>query len=209
VVSAAGPRDLPRDGRPEVAMVGRSNVGKSTLINALVRKDIARTSATPGKTRLVNVYCIQQLPGEPFYLVDLPGYGHTSGGEKARAEFGALIGGYFEARSPAGGERRESEDPLAALRPPPSRPSPLAGCILAIDARHPGMRSDLDALKWLSTVDAPSLLVATKADKLSQAEKARLRRDCEIAFGQPPLIVSALKGDGLDEVWRHIRQWTT
>jgi GTP-binding protein len=187
VISAASPGDLPHDGRPEVVMVGRSNVGKSTLINALVRKDVARTSATPGKTRLVNVYRVQQLPTDPFYLVDLPGYGHTSGGEKAREEFGALIGGYFAARC---------------------HPSPLAGCILTIDSRHPGMRSDLDALKWLSTVDAPSLLVATKADKLSQAEKARLRRDCEIAFGQPPLIVSALKGDGLDELWRRIREWT-
>jgi GTP-binding protein len=190
VTSAAGPRDLPRDGRPEIVMVGRSNVGKSTLINALVRKDIARTSATPGKTRLVNVYRVQQLPSDPFYLVDLPGYGHASGGEKAREEFGRLIGGYFDARG-----REEA--------------SPLAGCILAIDARHPGMKSDIDALKWLSTVDAPSLLVATKTDKLSQAEKARLRRDCETAFGQAPLIVSALEGDGLDELWKRIREWTS
>ena len=189
VISAVGARDLPRDGRPEVVMVGRSNVGKSTLINALVRKDIARTSAAPGKTRLVNVYRIQQLPTDPFYLVDLPGYGHASGGEKAREEFSALISGYFQARTDGA-------------------PSPLAGCILAIDARHPGLRSDVDALRWLSTVDAPSLLVATKADKLSQSEKSRLRRDCETAFGQPPLIVSALKGDGLDEFWRRIREWT-
>ncbi len=195
VISAVGARDLPRDGRPEVVMVGRSNVGKSTLINALVRKDIARTSSTPGKTRLVNVYRIQQLPTDPFYLVDLPGYGHASGGEKAREEFSALIGGYFEARGADVGQGSS----LAV--------SPLAGCILAIDARHPGLRSDVDALRWLSTVDAPSLLVATKADKLSQSEKSRLRRDCEAAFGQPPLIVSALKGDGLDELWRRIREW--
>ena len=188
MTSAVSARDLPRDGRPEVVMVGRSNVGKSTLINALVRKDIARTSAAPGKTRLVNIYRIQQLPADPFYLVDLPGYGHASGGEKAREEFASLIGGYFEARMAAS--------------------SPLAGCILATDARHPGMRSDVDALSWLSTVDTPSLLVATKADKLSQSERARLRRDCETAFGQPPLIISALKGDGLDELWRRIREWT-
>jgi GTP-binding protein len=207
VTSAASARDLPRDGRAEIVMVGRSNVGKSTLINALVRKAIARTSATPGKTRLVNVYRVQQLPTDPFYLVDLPGYGHASGGEKAREEFAGLIAGYFEARGQAGGGRRKAGTaPPSALRPPPSA-SPLAGCILAIDARHPGMKSDIDALNWLSTVDAPSLLVATKADKLSQAEKARLRRDCETAFGQAPLVVSALKGDGLDELWRRIREW--
>ena len=209
VTSAVGPADLPRDGRPEVVMMGRSNVGKSTLINALVRKDIARTSATPGKTRLVNVYRIQQLPAGPFYLIDLPGYGHASGGEKAREEFAALIGGYFEARGQAEGGGRGAQR-MAGVAPGSSLArSPLAGCILAIDARHPGLPSDVDALRWLSTVDAPSLLVATKADKLSQSEKARLRRDCETAFGQPPLIASALKGDGLDELWQRIREWTS
>jgi GTP-binding protein len=190
VISAAGPRDLPHDRRPEVVMVGRSNVGKSTLINSLVRKDIARTSATPGKTRLVNVYRIQQAPADPFYLVDLPGYGHASGGEKAREEFATLIGAYFDARTGGG------------------PPSPLAGCILAIDSRHPGLQSDVDAWRWLTALDVPSLLAATKTDKLSQSAKARLRRDCEAAFGQTPLIVSALDGDGLDELWKRIREWT-
>ncbi len=211
VTSAASPSDLPGDGRPEVVMVGRSNVGKSTLINALVRKDIARTSATPGKTRLVNVYRVRQLPAAPFYLVDLPGYGHAGGGEKAREEFASLVGGYFEARTPLfraeGGRRRAGAVPPPASRLPPSR-SPLAGCVLAIDSRHPGLRSDVDALRWLATLDAPSLLVATKADKLSQSEKARLRRDCETSFGQAALIVSALEGEGLDELWRTIREWT-
>jgi GTP-binding protein len=191
VISAVGPRDLPRDGRPEVALLGRSNVGKSTLINALVRKDIARTSATPGKTRLVNVYRIVTggvADACAFYLVDLPGYGHTSGGDKARHEFASLVGAYFGART--------------AL-------APLAGCILAIDSRHPGLASDADAVRWLSTLAVPTLIVATKADKLSQSEKARLRRDCETAFGQAPLVVSALKGEGLEELWRTIREWTT
>jgi GTP-binding protein len=208
VTSAVSSRDLPHDGRPEVAMVGRSNVGKSTLINALVRKDIARTSATPGKTRLVNVYRVQQLPGGAFYLVDLPGYGHASGGEKAREEFAGLISGYFAARMPgsAGGQTAGAARGLGVGHAS-SPVSPLAGCILAIDARHPGLRSDIDALRWLSNLDAPSLVVATKADKLSQAEKSRLRRECEEAFGQSPLIASALKGDGLDELWKRIREW--
>ena len=191
VISAVSARDLPRDGRPEVALVGRSNVGKSSLINALVRKDIARISATPGRTRQVNVYRVGAVAGDGgrsvFYLVDLPGYGHTSGGEKAQQEFAAIVSGYFEARAAAG--------------------SVLAGSVLAIDARHPGLRSDIDALRWLSSLAVPSLVVATKADKLSQSEKARMRRECEAAFGQSPLAVSAVKGDGLDELWKRIREW--
>jgi GTP-binding protein len=196
VISGVGPRDFPVDGRAEVALVGRSNVGKSTLINALVRKDIARTSATPGKTRQVNIYRIQQLPAAPFYLMDLPGYGHTSGGEKARDEFSAIVGTYFDSRRPMG-------DGGAG----PSR-DVLAGCILAIDSRHPGLASDIDALRWLASMGAPTLVVATKIDKLSQSERAKLRRACEAAFGQTPLTVSALKGDGLDELWKRIREWT-
>jgi GTP-binding protein len=165
-------------------------VGKSTLINALVLKPIARTSAMPGRTRQANVYRISPdgRPAASFYLVDLPGYGHTSGGEKAREEFAAIITAYFDSRAA-------------------SATSPLAGCILAIDARHPGLRPDVEALRWLSTLGVPSALVATKADKLAQSERARLRRECEGTFGQAPLVVSATAGDGLDELWRRIREW--
>lgn len=197
VISAAGPRDFPADGLPEVAMVGRSNVGKSTLINALAGQPIARTSATPGKTRLVNVYHVVASGGSPFYIVDLPGYGHAGGGDKARQEFAALTGQYF------------------ASRRPPSRPEPgagasarLAGVVLAIDARHPGMTSDVDAVRWAGQLGLPFLLVATKVDKLKQAERARLARACETAFGLPPLVTSAETGEGLDELWRVVRQWT-
>ncbi|MBP7568565.1 MAG: ribosome biogenesis GTP-binding protein YsxC [Acidobacteria bacterium] len=194
VISAAGPRDFPTDGLPEIAMVGRSNVGKSTLINALVGQPVARTSAAPGKTRLVNVYRVEPAAGRPLYLVDLPGYGHAGGGEKARREFAALTGQYFASRiaAPAQGGR------------PPS----LAGIILAIDARHPGLDSDADAVRWAGKLGLPFLLVATKVDKLKQAERARLARGCEAAFGLPPLATSTQTGEGLDELWRVVREWT-
>ena len=206
VISGVSVRDFPVDGRPEVALIGRSNVGKSSLINALVRRDIARTSATPGKTRQVNIYRVQQLPNAPFYLMDLPGFGHASGGEKARDEFAAIVGTYFESRRPmpaaaAAGEEMPVAAPRSAAR------EVLAACILAVDGRHPGLASDIEALRWLSSMGAPTLVVATKIDKLSQSEKAKLKRQCESAFGQTPLVTSALKGDGLDELWRRIREW--
>ncbi|MFN7983797.1 MAG: GTPase, partial [Vicinamibacterales bacterium] len=97
MISAAGAKDFPRDGRPEIAMVGRSNVGKSTLINALTRQRLARTSAAPGKTRLANVYRVARGSASPVYLVDLPGYGYarrTKAGE-TEVSFEALTEAFF------------------------------------------------------------------------------------------------------------------
>lgn len=191
VTSAVAARDFPADGRPEIALVGRSNVGKSSLINALVRGDVARTSSTPGKTRQVNVYRVSPAGGLPFYLMDLPGYGHTGGGEKAQHEFGGLTALYFDSRT---GKTQ--------------RGSALCGVVLAIDARHAGMASDVEACRWLDSLSVPFLLVATKVDKLSQSERAKLPGRCLERFGQAPLAVSALKGDGLAELWQRLRELT-
>src|SRR5207302_5822606 len=95
VRSAADGRDVPADGLPRLALVGRSNVGKSSLINALVRQRMARTSAAPGKTRLANIYRVRHGGGPPIYLVDLPGYGYARGGRDAAVEFEALTAGFF------------------------------------------------------------------------------------------------------------------
>jgi len=210
VISAVQPRDFPTDGRPEVALVGRSNVGKSSLINALVRSTVARTSASPGKTRQVNVYRITPGGGSPFYVMDLPGYGHAGGGVKAQREFAALTALYFGTRTTpghitpgvtfdAGRAGNHARSDFA---------SPLRGVVLTVDARHPGLASDIEAYRWLHALGVPLLLAAMKADKLSQSEKAKLRAACLRAFGEEPLPVSAITGAGLDEFWQWLPELT-
>jgi len=210
VISAVLPRDFPTDGRPEVALVGRSNVGKSSLINALVRSTVARTSASPGKTRQVNVYRITPGGGPPFYVMDLPGYGHAGGGVKAQREFAAMTALYFGTRTTpgqitpgvifdAGRAGHHSGSDVV---------SPLRGVVLTVDARHPGLASDVEAYRWLHALGVPLLLAAMKADKLSQSEKAKLRAACLRAFGEEPLPVSAITGAGLDDLWQRLREWT-
>jgi GTP-binding protein len=210
VISAVLPRDFPTDGRPEVALVGRSNVGKSSLINALVRSTVARTSASPGKTRQVNVYRITPGGGSPFYVMDLPGYGHAGGGVKAQREFAALTALYFGTRATPG-QITPGVIVDASLAGNHSRSdfvSPLRGVVLTVDARHPGLASDIEAYRWLHALGVPLLLAAMKADKLSQSEKAKLRAACLRAFGEEPLPVSAITGAGLDEFWQWVRELT-
>jgi GTP-binding protein len=192
VIGAVGSRDFPTDGRPEIALAGRSNVGKSMLINALLRRDVARTSARPGKTREVNVYRVTPASAGAFYLVDLPGYGHTSGGPRARGEFAAMTDAYFESRLGTGTTKPSGN---------------LVGIVLATDSRHPGLPADVDAVRWAHKRGGPFLVIATKVDKLSQSERATLRRESEQLFGAPVLAVSALRGEGLDGVWKQIFAW--
>jgi GTP-binding protein len=179
IVSAAGPRDFPRGGLPEVAMVGRSNVGKSSLINALTRQRVARTSAAPGKTRLVNIYRVARGSAAPFHLVDLPGYGYArrSKGDSESTSFEALTEAFFA---------RER-----------------TSAVLLIDARHPGLESDRAAWQWLHRA-APAAIVGTKIDKLTRSERTRALRQLESVFEDTVLPVSAVTGEGLDELWKLI-----
>jgi GTP-binding protein len=182
VTTATGASDFPRDGLAEIALVGRSNVGKSSLINALARQRVARTSAAPGKTRLANVYRMARGNARPFHLVDLPGYGYARGQSaqgtaQPEPAFDDLVRAVF-ARTPA--------------------------ALLLVDVRHPGLESDRAAWEWVSSAAAGAAVVATKIDKLARGERIRAMRQHESVFDASVLPVSAVTGEGLDELWNLI-----
>ena len=194
VTSAAGADDFPHDRLAEVALVGRSNVGKSTLINALVKRKVARTSAAPGKTRLANFYRVQRGSANALYFVDLPGYGYARGAKRGsqgsvpqEPEFRKLTDDYF-GRCGAGGDGLRKD--IAVL--------------LLVDARHPGLESDLDAWEWVKSQPCARAVVATKVDKLTRAERTRHGQELGSMFDVPVTLVSAQTGEGLEELWKVI-----
>lgn len=201
VTSAAGAADFPREQLPEVALVGRSNVGKSSLINALVRRTIARTSAAPGKTRLANFYRVQRGAASPMYLVDLPGYGYAraSKDEVRHARAAGAAGGTASLRQQAAAGFDRLVDTYF------ERPGARA-VLLLVDVRHPGLDADLEAWSWLQRYPYPKGVVGTKVDKLTRAERVRHARDLDNLFAVHVPLVSATDGEGLEELWKLIAQ---
>lgn len=170
--------DGPRDGLPEIAMIGRSNVGKSSLINFLLnRRKAAYVSKTPGKTQLIQFFLINRS----FYLVDLPGYGYARTSKVTQKSWGPMIENYLL--------KREA----------------LKGVSLLIDIRHPGSPLDTQMANWLDQHQLHTLFIATKGDKLKQG-KRRLQADLiKQTFNLSSLIqTSSAKKQGRDAVWQGI-----
>jgi GTP-binding protein len=218
--AAAGGRadDVPGDGLAQIAFAGRSNVGKSTLLNALTRTKLARTSAAPGKTRLANIYrvTLEGGPGGPgrwsVYFVDLPGYGYARGGDDSAAELASVAAAYFGSGTPgarrfSGAAETELTDTDADARL--KRRATAEGAhnratLQLVDSRHPGLDSDIQAARWFDSLGVERHIVATKIDKLSRSERTRNLKELERMFGCAVLPVSAARGEGLDELWRLI-----
>ncbi len=181
------------EGLPVVALVGRSNVGKSTLINALVRRRIARASRSPGTTRLLNVYrlCLSARSYKSIgvMVVDLPGYGYARGGEQARHTFDELTRDFF-AKAVTGPGDATRGDRFC-----------LAGVVLVVDVRRQGLASDLAAHAWAAARRYPLVTVATKIDRLNLAERNRAVAAHRSILGSV-IGVSGNTGEGIPEVWK-------
>jgi len=184
VISASKPAEFPPEGLPEVAVVGRSNVGKSSLINALVGHDgLARTSRTPGRTRLLNWFEIDAKT--KFQLVDLPGYGYAEVSVSMRDSWRPLIEAYLDQRTT------------------------LAGVLLLIDIRRGVQDEELDFVPWLLGRGRSIVVALTKADKLPKNKRTLAVMQAKSALGlkRDPVAVSTLEGAGpVDALWRQVLQ---
>ena len=176
ILSAASPKDFRRDALPQVAFAGRSNVGKSSVINRLLnRKNFARVGAAPGKTTQINYFKIDNA----FYLVDLPGYGYARVSKGERDRWGRLMEGYF------------------------ADPELMTLGVMIVDARHKPTADDCTMAQWYRGAGCPFLVVANKLDKLKKSEvEGNLQRIREtLALGEEDLVIpfSAEKGPGRDQ----------
>lgn len=176
--------DFPRDGKPQFAIVGRSNVGKSSLINSILgRKDIARVSQTPGKTQAIHFYLIN----DRFYIVDLPGYGYANVSKATVSEWGVLVRSYLD-----------GADDLQVI-------------FLLLDCRRVPTDEDRQMIDWMRETDREWRAVLTKVDKLSGNQRPVSRRDIAAAVETDKsslLMFSKITREGVEEMWREILPYT-
>jgi GTP-binding protein len=178
VISAVKPEQYPDDGLPHIALAGRSNVGKSSFINKMInRKALARTSSKPGKTQTLNFYIIN----EALYFVDVPGYGYAKVSKSERAAWGKMIETYIK-KSPH-----------------------LKVVLLIVDLRHPPSKDDVLMYEFLKHFDIPTMVVATKADKIPKGKWQKhlkiVRETLQMDKNDPLVLFSSETAQGKDEAW--------
>lgn len=181
VISAVGPKQYPEDGLPEIALVGRSNVGKSSLLNKMMnRKALARTSQKPGKTQTLNYFRVNNM----IYFVDFPGYGYAKVAKTMRHQWGKMIEGYLR-------NRKE-----------------LKFIIQLIDLRHPPSKDDVSMYEWCKELGLPTVIVTTKADKISRGRWQQhlkvIREALHLRETDSMILFSSETGQGRDELWKEI-----
>jgi GTP-binding protein len=179
--SCSRPSEFPRSGWPEIAFAGRSNVGKSSLLNLLLgQRGLARVSATPGKTQTINFFVINRS----YLFVDLPGYGYARVPRSVQQTWRSLIEAYLT-------ERQE-----------------LRAVALILDPRHPPTELDRTMHEWLSSYQIPEIVIATKADQVPRGRRRLAQDQIAAALGlsddQAPVFVSARTGEGRIELWSRI-----
>ena len=182
LLSASTTRQFPAATLPEIAFAGRSNVGKSTLINSLLnRKKLVKTSATPGKTQLINFFKVN----DQFYFVDLPGYGYAKVPESVRRKWQNLVEAYLSERET------------------------LRNVVLIIDCRHNPTVQDRQLLEWLEYYQRPSIIVASKIDKLKRGQVQRHLQKIkhDLSIESVPLGHSSIQYGRREKIWKKLVPW--
>ena len=182
-ISAVAAAQYPEDGHPEIAFLGRSNVGKSSLINKLIqRKAMARTSGVPGKTQTLNFYDLDSR----LFFVDVPGYGYAKVSKTARAKFAAMIETYLTTRQP------------------------LRGVVLLVDSRHEPTADDISMYQYLKYYQLRTLVVATKIDKSPKSKRLhvakKIKQRLDLNQTDDVILFSATTGEGYEAVWSWLEQ---